>query len=397
MWIPSSPCKNRVSDRGRIDIFSRGSISGWKASLLLLALASFSVVCAASGLPEWCRDKPDTCFAKNSDELKDGKRDDIVINDSGITWDATDASSIDLYTQKCGKLSFNMSLVKPADLDEGGKCEFSMRYTGCDVGIVWSKNDLDFTDKENRQTGVQYPGMEANVELNGASLSCTSENRKVRSCDSINEDFCGFKPSKDGDWCSFEFAFKKTGSCDGHGLQAPCNTSTDDCGSNYDSRVLGGIGFVVFWICRRKRRRSAERMAEKGNMGSDCQCESTIPPPKSPIKIPRKKKSGSEMVVDEPSTKDEDGDGSKLASNVEASKPVSQMQKNSKNMPLPSPSPLPEENKPKRILTPDELYEPLGDPMKAIPMHLSEKKVSEKKKGHGMNFANRKPYKRPQT
>ncbi|KAI1705407.1 hypothetical protein Ddc_15774 [Ditylenchus destructor] len=117
MWISSSSIKNRVSDRGRIDIFSRGSISAVKASLLLLALKSFY-------------------------------REGIGINGDEITWDtrkSPGASSIvELYSHECGKLLFIISDL--AGLDK--KCKFSMRYDGCDMDIEWKKRALFFAGKE---------------------------------------------------------------------------------------------------------------------------------------------------------------------------------------------------------------------------------------------------------
>ncbi|KAI1701839.1 hypothetical protein DdX_15865 [Ditylenchus destructor] len=399
MWISSSPSKNR-SDRGRIDVFFRGLNWILKASLLILALASFSVAAADSVLPKDCYN-PDTCFAKTSNELRDGPRDDIGFENNGeITWNASeessDVSKIELYKDKeCDKLSFIMDM--PAE--SGKDCKFSMLFSGCVMDIEWKADDmeggtwkeLEFKYVKKGRALVPFPVSPVNVDLEDGNLTCTPECSKRGA-------FCDFETQKDGGWCKFDFAFKKTGNCDGtvrfdqkykllakvQTTAAPETSPTTEASSLAPwviilivvlvlVLVLGGIGFLVFWICRRKRRRSAQNMAEKG-MGSDCQCESTIPPPKSPIKIPRNKKSGSEMV-DEPSTKEqnEDGDGSKLASKVEAEKPISQMKKN-----VPETTP---ENKPNRILAPDEVYEPLGDPAKAVPMHLSEKKISEKKPG----------------
>ncbi|KAI1690547.1 hypothetical protein DdX_22422 [Ditylenchus destructor] len=301
-----------------------------------------------------------------------------------------------------------------------------MHYNGCEMDIEWTKGDLKFMEKEVDKAKVGFPGLSVHVELEGGELNCTSE--KENSCDrNRTEDFCPFKPDPaGGDWCKFDFAFKKTGSCDGTvrfnkdykllATQAP-TTAAPETSPTTDATtsvsiasvpnnanttpvaeasslapwiialivviplllVLGGIGFLVFWFCFRKRRGSPQNMAEKGKAGSDYQCETIVPTAKSTQNAdrPYQSESAPSSVHSKKDRKEEER--SKRTSQNEVTKTVSQKKQNVPE-PAPSPSPLPE-NKPNRILAPDELYEPLGDPDKAVPMHLSEKKISEKKPG----------------
>ncbi|KAI1701840.1 hypothetical protein DdX_15866 [Ditylenchus destructor] len=217
MWISSSSSKNR-SDRGRIDVFLHGLNWILKASLLILTLASFSVA-SASELPKDCYNL-DTCFAKNSNELRDGPRDDIGFeNNDEISWNVSGMSKIELYKNKekeCKKLSFSMDTIKFAESDKDHtNCKFSMLYNGCRMDIEWTKAEMDgkwklLEFKYVKDGGIArvFPHSSVKVELEGSKLTCEP---KVSNKEGA---FCDFKSQEDGGWCKFDLAFQKN-NCDG--------------------------------------------------------------------------------------------------------------------------------------------------------------------------------------
>ncbi|KAI1701829.1 hypothetical protein DdX_15855 [Ditylenchus destructor] len=420
MWISSSPSKNR-SDRGRIDVFFRGLNWIFKASLLILALASLSVA-SDSVLPEWCDNNPDTCFAKNSNELEGAPRDDIGFGDGEISWSASEKSEIELYKVKNKECELSFNMPKPTFPEPDKDCKFSL-FNGCKMDIVLKEvgKGVLFSFSGGDGEASVFSDSSVNVGLVGGNLTCTP------GCRPVDETFCDFKPQEGGGWCKFNLALTKTGKCDGTirfdsqdykllvrqppTTVAPETSPTTDATTSVSIAsvpnnanttpvaeasslapwiialivviplllVLGGIGFLVFWFCFRKRRGTAQNMAEKGKAGSDYQCETIVPTAKSTQNAdrPYQSESAPSSVHSKKDRKEEER--SKRTSQNEVTKTVSQKKQNVPE-PAPSPSPLPE-NKPNRILAPDELYEPLGDPDKAVPMHLSEKKISEKKPG----------------
>ncbi|KAI1701828.1 hypothetical protein DdX_15854 [Ditylenchus destructor] len=398
MWISSSPSKNR-SDRGRIDVFFRGLNWILKATLLILALSSFSVA-AASDLPESCRDNRETCFAKTSNELEDGWGKYIRIEDGGISWNASGMSKIGLYKNKdneCNKLSFSMDKPTFAESDTNHTdCKFSMHYNKCVMNISLATVDagdtLSFKDdgKDGGTAGVLRPGSSVKVELEGGELKCNS-----KKCNQEG-DFCGFETQKDGGWCKFNFTLEKTGSCDGTirfdykllaTTQAPTTAAPEETTTTQGTAesglspwiivgivlvvlllVAGGAGLLVFLICRRKRREPPQNMAEKGNAGIDCQCETAV----SSSVVLQTAVSGEKPVsakVNEPPKNERKDERSKPTSQTEVAKPVSQKKQN-----VPEP----------RAKTAVEMNEPKRDPKKAAPMPPSKKK-SDKKKDEAKN------------
>ncbi|KAI1701833.1 hypothetical protein DdX_15859 [Ditylenchus destructor] len=91
--------------------------------------------------------------------------------------------------------------------------------------------------------------------------------------------------------------------------------------------VAGGAGLLVFLICRRKRREPAQNMAEKGNAGIDCQCETAV----SSSVVLQTAVSGEKPVsakVNEPPKNERKDERSKPTSQTEVAKPVSQKKQN---------------------------------------------------------------------